>query len=57
MNNEPQSPFVLYQISDGYTRLEVRLENETVWLSLNQLADLFQRAAERRNLCNRLLQN
>ena len=40
MNNEPQSPFLLYQTSDGYTRLEVRLENETVWLSLNQLAEL-----------------
>jgi hypothetical protein len=43
MSNEPQSPFLLYQTSDGQTRLEVRLENETVWLSLNQLAELFQR--------------
>jgi hypothetical protein len=43
MNNEPQSQFLLYQTSDGQTRLEVRLENETVWLSLNQLAELFQR--------------
>jgi len=43
MSNVPQSPFLLYQTSDGQTRLEVRLENETVWLSLNQLAELFQR--------------
>ena len=43
MSNEPQSQFLLYQTSDGQTRLEVRLENETVWLSLNQLAELFQR--------------
>ena len=37
------SELVLYQTEDGSTRVEVRLENETVWLSLNQIADLFQR--------------
>jgi hypothetical protein len=42
MNNEPQSQFLLYQTSDGQTRLEVRLENETVWLSQSQMAELFQ---------------
>ncbi|MGA3267315.1 MAG: virulence RhuM family protein [Verrucomicrobiota bacterium] len=34
---------ILYQTEDGRTRLEVRLQGETVWLSLNQMADLFQR--------------
>src|SRR3990172_9224319 len=42
MSDEPQSQFLLYQTSDGQTRLEVRLENETVWLSQNQMAELFQ---------------
>ena len=42
MNNEPQFQFLLYQTSDGQTRLEVRLENETVWLTQNQMAELFQ---------------
>jgi hypothetical protein len=42
MSNEPQSQFLLYETSDGQTRLEVRLENETVWLSQNQMAELFQ---------------
>jgi hypothetical protein len=42
MSNKPQSQFLLYQTSDGHTRLEVRLENETVWLSQNQMAELFQ---------------
>ncbi len=28
---------------DGRTRLEVKLENNTVWLSLIQIAELFQR--------------
>jgi hypothetical protein len=39
----PQSEIILYQTEDGGTRLQVRLEGETVWLSLNQMADLFQR--------------
>ena len=34
---------ILYQTEDGSARLEVKLENETVWLSLTQLAGLFQR--------------
>ena len=28
---------------DGESRIEVRLQNETVWLSLDQMAELFQR--------------
>jgi hypothetical protein len=35
--------FLLYQAADGQTRIEVRFSGETVWLSLNQMADLFQR--------------
>jgi hypothetical protein len=35
--------FILYQTEDGRTRVEVRIFHETVWLSLNQMADLFQR--------------
>jgi len=35
--------FLLYTTEDGQTKLQVRLQNETVWLSLNQLAELFQR--------------
>lgn len=33
---------VLYQDPDGSSKLQVRLENETVWLSQGQMADLFQ---------------
>jgi hypothetical protein len=35
--------FLLYQTGDGQTRLEVAFRGETCWLSLNQLAELFQR--------------
>jgi hypothetical protein len=34
---------ILYRTEDGRTRLEVRLVRESLWLSLNQLAVLFQR--------------
>ena len=37
------SEFILYQTEDGVTRIEVRLQDETVWLTLGQMADLFQR--------------
>ncbi len=39
----PGGEFLLYQTEDGRTRIQCRLENETIWLSLNQLAELFQR--------------
>ena len=39
----PNSDLLLYQTEDGRTRIQCRFENETVWLSLNQMADLFQR--------------
>lgn len=35
--------FLLYQSDDGRTRVEVRFEGDTAWLSLFQMADLFQR--------------
>ena len=37
-----EGEIILYQ-SDDSTQLEVRIENETVWLSLNQMSDLFER--------------
>jgi len=39
---KPESELVLYQTEDNRTRIEVRLENETVWLTQNQMAELFQ---------------
>jgi len=39
----PQSELILYQSEDGKTRLETRFTGETAWLSLNQMAELFQR--------------
>jgi len=34
--------FLVYSTEDGRTKIEVRLENETVWLTQQHMADLFQ---------------
>ena len=34
---------IMYQTEDGLTRIDVTVENETVWLSQDQMAELFQR--------------
>jgi hypothetical protein len=41
MNTDSQT--LIYQTEDGQTKVDVRIDNDTAWLSLNQLAELFQR--------------
>ena len=36
------SQIILYQTEDGTTKIDVRLENENVWLSQQQLTELYQ---------------
>ena len=38
-----QDKIVIYQTEDGQTQIDVRLENETVWLTQAQIAELFQK--------------
>lgn len=38
-----KSEIVIYQTEDGQTKVDAVFSGETVWLSLNQMADLFQR--------------
>ena len=38
-----QNQIVIYQTEDGQTQIDVRLENEMIWLTRQQLADLFGR--------------
>ena len=37
-----QDQIVIYQTEDGQTQIDVRLENETVWLTQAQMAELFK---------------
>lgn len=41
MENENKGEIIIYQSDDGIIRLDVRLENETVWLTIDQMALLF----------------
>ena len=40
MNN---SNIIMYTTEDGLTKIETTFEDDTVWLSLDQMAELFQR--------------
>lgn len=39
----PNSEILMYTTEDGLTKVEATFENDTVWLSLEQMAELFQR--------------
>ena len=43
MNNNFNSELLMYQTEDGLTKIDVHLDNDTVWLTADQMADLFQR--------------
>ena len=41
MNNQPE--IIIYKTEDGLTKVNVTFESDTVWLTLEQMAELFQR--------------
>lgn len=42
-NLKPEGQFLVYPAEDGRLKIDVRFDGDTVWLSLNQLSELFQR--------------
>ncbi|WP_374682488.1 virulence RhuM family protein [Accumulibacter sp.] len=46
----PQSEFILYQTEDGRTRIQCRFDDETLWLTQIQIAELFQTTVPNINL-------
>jgi hypothetical protein len=40
---QPTTDLMLYQTADGKTKIDVRLQDETVWLSQKQMSELFQK--------------
>ena len=42
MEKENKGNIIIYQSEDGNTHLEVRLDDKTVWLTQQQMADLYQ---------------
>ena len=43
MNHKPNTNIVMYTTNDGMTKVEATFDNDTVWLSIDQMAELFQR--------------
>ena len=39
--DESNGDIIIYQTEDGLTKINVKIENETVWLSQQQMAELF----------------
>ncbi len=42
-NTENTGDIIIYQTEDGLTKINVNIQGETVWLSLDLMAELFQR--------------
>lgn len=43
MDKKPNANIIMYTTEDGLTKIEVSFDDETVWLSADQMAELFQR--------------
>ena len=43
MEHENNTQLLMYESADGITKIEVKLQDETVWLSIDQMAELFGR--------------
>jgi hypothetical protein len=43
VNKENKSELIIYQTEDGQTKLQVKMEDETVWLTQDQMAELFDK--------------
>lgn len=43
MTSDNNTAIIMYQTEDGVTKIDVRIENDTVWLTQAQIAELFQR--------------
>jgi len=44
MNDKKNNPLIIYQTEDGTVKIETHFESETVWLSIDQIAELFQKS-------------
>ena len=41
-----ENKIIIYQTDDGQTQIDVRLENDTVWLTQAQMAELFEKTPQ-----------
>lgn len=43
VDKKPETNIIMYTTEDGLTKIEANFDDETVWLSIDQMAELFQR--------------
>ncbi|KKR04518.1 MAG: hypothetical protein UT30_C0006G0012 [Candidatus Uhrbacteria bacterium GW2011_GWF2_39_13] len=43
-NHEPNNRMLIYEGDNGKPAIEVRVENETVWLTIDQMAEMFDKS-------------
>ena len=41
---ENKGEIIIYQTEDGLTKINVNVQNETVWLTIEQMSELFQKS-------------
>ena len=44
MTELPNNEILIYKTLDGKTKIETKLQNETVWLTIEQMSELFQKS-------------
>ena len=54
MKEEKKGEIILYQASDGATKIDVKLKDETVWLTQAQMAELFDKDVRTVNNMSRM---
>ena len=42
-DESPKNSIIIYTTEDGLTKIDTTFDGDTVWLSIDQMADLFQR--------------
>jgi hypothetical protein len=43
-NSQNNTQFLLYQTEDGSIRIETRMQNESIWLTQEQMSELFNKS-------------
>src|SRR5699024_318829 len=46
MNVQNETDILIYQTEDGNTKIDVRLENETVWMTQKSISELYQTSSQ-----------
>ena len=46
LDENPKNSIIIYTTEDGLTKIDATFDGDTVWLSIDQIAELFQRGTQ-----------